>query len=122
MDYNPWATAIRTDAPISPPTGLNATAGSSQISLSWTSNTEADTAGYRVYWGTVSSSYTNSANVGNATNYTIPGLSPGTYYVTVTAYDTTYNAANDDSATIVNENQTNGNESWYAVEQVVNMP
>lgn len=47
------------------------------------------------------------------TNYTINGITAGTYYVAVTAYDTTYNPANDDPNTIVNENQTNGNESWF---------
>ncbi len=52
------------------------------------------------------------------TSYTIPGLTPDTtYYVAVTAYDTSYNPANDDPSTIVNENQTNGNESWYAEEK-----
>ena len=123
VDYAPWTTAIRTDAPISPPTGLYATAGMGQTSLTWTANTEADTAGYKVYWSTTSGfPYANSVDVGNVTSYTISALPAGTYYVTVTAYDTTYNSANNDPTTIVNDNQTNGNESWYTMEQVVNVP
>ena len=47
-------------------------------------------------------------------------LSSGTtYYVTVTAYDSTYSSGNDNSSTIINENQTAGNESWYAEEKTV---
>ena len=122
VDYVPWDIAIRTDAPISPPTGLIATGGSGQITVSWSANSESDTAGYKVYWGTSPGSYTTYADVGNTTSYTISGLSSGTYYVTVTAYDTGYKPANDDSNTIVNDNQTNGNESWYAVEQVGTVP
>lgn len=59
------------------------------LKVAWTANTEADLAGYKVYWGTTSGTYTNSLNVGNVTSYTIPGLTEGTrYYITVTAYDT----------------------------------
>src|SRR3990167_4545251 len=46
IDYSPFETTLRTDCPISPPTGLTATAGSGQITLSWTANAESDTAGY----------------------------------------------------------------------------
>ena len=120
VDYSPFATAIRTDAPISPPTGLTATAGTDSITLSWSANPESDLAGYKVYWDTDSGHpYANMVDVGNVTSYTIPGLTPGTYYVTVTAYDINYDPANDDPDTIVNENQTNGNESWFAIEQEV---
>jgi parallel beta-helix repeat protein len=118
VDYTPWSTGIRTDTPISPPTGLTATAGTGTITLNWTANPESDLAGYKVYWDTKPGHpYENSVNVGNVTGYTIPGLDFGTYYVTVTAYDSGYNLSNDDPNTIVNENQTNGNESWYALEQ-----
>ena len=53
---------------------------------------------------------------GNVTSYTITSLGSGLLYAAVTAYDSGYNSANDDSSTIVNENQTNGNESWYSEE------
>jgi len=59
--------------------------------------------------------------VGNVTNHTISGLAPGKYYVTVTAYDISYDPADDDPNTIVNENQTNGSESWYAEEKALSL-
>ncbi|OHB38481.1 MAG: hypothetical protein A2Y09_04135 [Planctomycetes bacterium GWA2_39_15] len=122
VDYSPFETTLRTDCPISPPTGLTATAGSGQITLSWSANSESDTAGYKVYWDTDSShSYTNAADAGNVTSYTITNLADGKYYVTVTAYDTTYSSASDDASTVVNENQTSGNESWYAEEKSVTL-
>ena len=112
VDYSPRSTTIRTDAPISPPTGFTATMGADSITLNWSANPEADVAGYKVYYGTTSGfPYGNVVDVGKVTNYTITGLTPETYYVTVTAYDTSYNPANDDPNSIVNENQTNGNES-----------
>ncbi len=120
VDYSPFETALRTDCPISPPTGLTATSAVDQITLSWTPNSESDTKGYKVYWDTDSGySYANSVDVGSATSYTITGLASGKYYVTVTAYDTDYNSSSDSSDTIINENQTNGNESWYAEENMV---
>jgi hypothetical protein len=44
-------------------------------------------AGYKVYYGTSSGSYTRIIDVGNVTTYTINNLSSGTYYFAVTAYD-----------------------------------
>lgn len=120
VTYSPFSTAIRTDAPISPPTGLTATAGVGSINLSWSANTESDLAGYKVYWDTDSGHpYANSIDVGNVLSHTITGLSAGTYYVTVTAYDSTAATVTDDLNTIVNEKQTAGNESWYATEKTV---
>jgi RHS repeat-associated protein len=119
VDYTPYSNSIRTDAPISPPTGLVTIPSIDQISLSWNANPEGDLAGYKVYWGTTPGfPYANMVDVGNMTNYTIPGPIEGTYYVTLTAYDQSYNPASDDPDTIVNENQTNGNESWYATEKI----
>src|SRR3990167_8520480 len=120
VDYSPYATSIRTDCPISPPTGLTATAGSGQINVSWSGNSESDLAGYKVYWDTDSGySYANSADVGNTTSYTITGLATGKYYVTVTAHDSNYSSVNEDASTIVNDNMTSGYESWYAEEKTV---
>ncbi len=62
------------------------------VTLAWDPNSEPDLAGYVVYWGTSSRSYTFSDDVGDTTTHTIPGLSLGqTYYITVTAYDTSTN-------------------------------
>ncbi len=122
VTYYPYETAIRTDAPISPPTNVTATEGSGQIALGWSANSESDTAGYKVYWDTDSGHpYTNSVDVGSATSYTVTGLDLTSikYYVTVTAYDTNYSSATDDSTTLTNENQTNGYESSYAREKAL---
>ena len=117
VDYDPWETDFRTDTPVSPPTGLIATINSNEINLSWSYNPESDITGYKVYWSTTSGfPYSNVVDVGNVNSYTITGITPNIYYITVTAYDNDYNSSNDDPATIVNENQTNGNESWYAEE------
>lgn len=62
------------------------------LKVSWNANTDSDLAGYKVYYGTTSGTYSDIVNVGNATSYTIPSLSTGkTYYVAVTAYDTSSN-------------------------------
>jgi len=113
--YSPYETTIRTDAPISPPSGLVISTTDKDIILKWGPNPESDVAGYKVYWGTQPAPFfENVTDVNTSLTYTITRLSPGTYYVGVTAYDASYLDANDDPNTIVNENQTNGNESWYA--------
>ena len=112
VDYTPYRTSHNTAAPISPPTGLTATLEGTSIVMSWAPNLESDLAGYKVYWDTDSGyPYAHSVGVGNVTAYTIAGITPGIrYYVTVTAYDT---AADDDS------DWTDGNESWFAIEEAL---
>lgn len=61
-----------------------------QVTLSWDSNTEPDLAGYRLYYGASSRSYSRSIDVGKVTIYTISGLEPGTYFFAVTAYNTAH--------------------------------
>ena len=63
-----------------------------QIRLTWNANTESDLAGYKVYYGTVTKAYTTSIDAGDVTTFTLTGLTQGqTYYIAVTAYDTSYN-------------------------------
>ncbi|WDT81373.1 MAG: fibronectin type III domain-containing protein [Candidatus Manganitrophus sp.] len=56
--------------------------------LTWSANTEADLAGYRVYFGTASRTYGPSINVGKTTSHTLTGLANQTYFFAVTAYNT----------------------------------
>ena len=59
-----------------------------EIRLAWDANTESDVAGYKIYYGTSSKSYTGSVDVGNTTTYTLTGLTQGqTYYIAVTDYN-----------------------------------
>jgi hypothetical protein len=75
--------------------GSNAWAG--QAVLSWNSNSESDLAGYKVYYSTLSGSYTNVVDVGltatpDSPGYTVTNLTDGaTYYFAVTAYDQSLN-------------------------------
>ncbi len=58
------------------------------VILAWSSNSESDLAGYRVYYGTSPGVYGTSMTIGNQTTFTIAGLAAGTYYFAVTAYNT----------------------------------
>jgi fibronectin type 3 domain-containing protein len=45
-----------------------------QIKLAWDANIESDLAGYKVYYGTSSKSYSGSVDAGNVTAFTLTGL------------------------------------------------
>lgn len=70
--------------------------------LSWSPPTENedgsalnDLDGYIIYYGTYSDTYTQSIDVGNATTYELSGLEYNTtYYIALTAYDTSGNESN----------------------------
>jgi len=75
------------------------------VTVAWDPNPEPTVAGYRLYYGTSSRYYTNSVDVANATRCTISSLLEGvTYYMAVTAYD------------------TSGNQSGYSDEIVYTVP
>src|SRR5439155_12430663 len=58
------------------------------VTLAWDPSISTNVAGYRVYYGVGSRSYTNSVNVGAATSTTLTTLADGTtYYFAATAYD-----------------------------------
>ena len=56
--------------------------------VEWAPNSEADLAGYTVYYGTDTRIYSTSADVGMSTSHQISGLVEGvTYYFAVTAHN-----------------------------------
>jgi hypothetical protein len=74
-----------------------ASAWAGEAILNWDPNADSDLAGYKVYYGTASGSYTESVDVGltdnsNSPQYTVGDLLGGTTtYFAVTAYDTSGN-------------------------------
>lgn len=85
--------------PPPPPARVVATAGDGAIALSWQRVQEDDVAGYLVYYGTEPGSYYGSdsasgpspVDAGNATTFTLSGLSNGRlYYLAVVSYDQAY--------------------------------
>lgn len=57
------------------------------VSLAWDPNPDANLAGYKVYYGCASGSYSLMVDAGNRTSLTISGLEEGKiYYFTATAY------------------------------------
>jgi predicted phage tail protein len=64
-----------------------------EVSLAWDASISENIAGYKVYVGTATRTYTAPITVGNQTTYTVEGLKPGTFYFAVTAF----NAAGDES-------------------------
>lgn len=57
------------------------------VSLAWDPSESANIAGYKVYYGSAAGVYGTPIQIGNQTSYTVSGLAPGTYYLTVTAFD-----------------------------------
>ncbi|HXR49257.1 MAG TPA: fibronectin type III domain-containing protein [Candidatus Limnocylindrales bacterium] len=63
--------------------------GTQSVTLAWNPVTNANVAGYNIYYGSASGNYTNVISVGNVTNATISGLTEGaTYYFATTTLST----------------------------------
>jgi hypothetical protein len=61
----------------------------SRVTLAWDPSPGGAIAGYRLYDGVASRTYTNIINAGNVTTQAVGGLTAGvTYFFAVTAYDT----------------------------------
>src|SRR5437667_8053170 len=59
------------------------------INLIWNPSSSTNIAGYNIYYGGASGSYTNEVVLGNVTNATIPGLREGAiYFFAASAADT----------------------------------
>ena len=77
--------------------------------LDWNAVTQCDDLstcsadGYIVYYGSVSSNYTHTVDVGNSTSYSLSSLSTGTYYFAVTAYSSTIASSvySNESSTLI---------------------
>ena len=110
VDYDPYLSALDTDAPIAPPTNVTKAVSGSDVVLSWTANSESDVAGYKIYYGNPTGySYDNSVDLGNVTTYTVSGGDISTEYA-ITAYDSSLDGTDD---------QVDGNESWFSVSNEV---
>jgi trimeric autotransporter adhesin len=75
-----------------------ATGSSGNATIFWdapTTNADGtvltDLAGYRIYYGTSPGDYPSNIDVGNVTTYVFSNLAAGTYYLVITAYDTSGN-------------------------------
>jgi hypothetical protein len=72
-------------------TTANATVG--VVKLAWDAPANSDgtpvsnIAGFNVHYGTSSRNYDKTVNNGMLTTFSISGLAPGTYYFSVTSYD-----------------------------------
>ncbi len=68
------------------------TAFAQNVTVSWDANTENDLAGYNLYIGESTQTYSGVVDVGNATEFTWNNLDAGkTFYFAVTAYDLSAN-------------------------------
>lgn len=120
VNYSSYLTALDTSAPVSPPLSVTKTdLGGGQIKITWNPNQEGDAAGYHIYYGGFNGySFTHGIDAGNVSSYTLTGASLSDV-IGVTAYDKSYSAANESATTIVNDNMTNGNESWFTYASTV---
>jgi hypothetical protein len=114
VNYSSYLTALDTSAPVSPPANVTKTdLGGGQIKITWNPNQEGDAAGYHIYYGGFNGySFTHVIDAGNVFSYTLSGVSLSDA-IGVTAYDKSFSVANENASTIVNDNMTNGNESWF---------
>lgn len=68
---------------------------SSAVVIGWNQSSDTNVVGYKLYYGTTSQDYSNVVVLGNVTNATISGISPGTKYFFAA---TTYTLAGEESA------------------------
>jgi hypothetical protein len=67
---------------------MASSASAESATLAWDANSEADLAGYRIYYGTTSGNYSTTVDVGRVTTCTISNLAAGqTYFFAAKAYN-----------------------------------
>jgi hypothetical protein len=71
------------------------------VALAWDASTSQNISGYKVYVGNAGGVYGNPTTIGNQTTYTVTGLGAGTYYFSVTAFN-----SNGDESGFSNEVST----------------
>ncbi len=70
------------------------------VTVRWDANRESDLAGYRIFYGSASRSYSDSITVGLTTSYVL-NLSPSrTYFLAVKAFDQSDNLSNFSSEVV----------------------
>jgi hypothetical protein len=93
---NPPSTPPSTPPSAPPPPPPPSSPSTANVTLTWTANVELDLAGYKIYVGTNSGTYSLPGSpfvAGKVTSYTISNLPKGqTYYFAISAYD---NAGNE---------------------------
>jgi len=87
----PAPTPSPTPTPAPPPAAAPPPATAQSATLTWQANTDADLAGYRIYYGTTSGRYLQARGQGiptRATSHTVSELQSGArYYFALTAVD-----------------------------------
>ena len=67
---------------------LHSSAAAADVTLAWDASPSTNVVGYKIYWGTDSTNYTNSLTVSNVLTATVTNLQSGiTYYFAATAFD-----------------------------------
>ncbi len=72
VSYSAGTVKVENSEAPATPTGLAIDLEGGWTELSWTANTEADVAGYRVYYGSEADSYTGSYDATNVTQFRLP--------------------------------------------------
>jgi hypothetical protein len=81
--------AVLASSPASPDDFVLRDAGNGgALDAAWLPSLHPDLAGYKLFWGTASGTYTDSLTLGRVTSCRISGLQNGTrYYATISAFD-----------------------------------
>lgn len=106
ISFLPLQSNFNLNNSVSPPINFSKTKVGSDLKFTWTANSETDVVGYKLYYGTPTGySYSNVIDLGNKTSYTLTNGDSNSEYA-LTAYD-----SNTDN----NNDQIDGNESWFSV-------